>query len=158
MSSRCALPKLPLANPSIPITSPSFPTLRTSPASVVSKCVGAVDRCANGCVIGQDCRPIPDCPKTHRSVDVGGIDRHQITDIPILSAAGVTQTQRGSVIAIFHQGAFTGKGKSILSSGQMEWYKNKVNDKSIKVDGGLQCIETLDGYAIPSQAVNAFLN
>jgi len=36
-----------------------------------------VDRGANGCVIGQDCRPIPDCPKTHCSVDVGGIDGHQ---------------------------------------------------------------------------------
>lgn len=61
-----------------------------------------VDRGANGCVIGVDCRPIPDCPKTHRTVDVGGIDGHQITDIPILSAAGVTETQRGTAILIFH--------------------------------------------------------
>ena len=46
-----------------------------------------VDRGANGCVIGVDCRPIPDCPRTHQTVDVGVIDGHQITDIPILSAA-----------------------------------------------------------------------
>ena len=30
----------------------------------------------------------------------------------------------------------------------MEWYKNGINDKSIKVKDGLQLIQTLDGYAI----------
>jgi hypothetical protein len=33
-------------------------------------------------------------------------------------------------------------------SGQLEWYKQKVDDKSIKV-GGKQRIKTLDGYVIP---------
>jgi hypothetical protein len=108
-----------------------------------------VDRGANGCVIGVDCRPIPDCPRTHRTVDVEGIDGHQITDIPILSAAGVTNTQLGPVIAIFHQAVFTGKGKSILSCAQMEWHQNSVNDQPVQVTGGLPCIETLDGYVIP---------
>jgi hypothetical protein len=47
-----------------------------------------------------------------------------------------------------HQYAYTGKGKTIHSSGQLEWYKQEVDDKSIKV-GGKQCIKTLDGYVIP---------
>jgi hypothetical protein len=29
------------------------------------------------------------------------------------------------------------------------WYKNDVNDKSVLVPGGLQGIQTLDGYVIP---------
>jgi hypothetical protein len=48
-----------------------------------------------------------------------------------------------------HQYAYTGKGKTIHSCGQLEWYKNDVNNKSIKVPGGLQRIQTNDGYAIP---------
>jgi len=52
------------------------------------------------------------------------------------------------VIAILHQYAYTGKGKSIHSSRQMESFKQLVYDKSIKV-GGKQRIETTDGYIIP---------
>ena len=105
-----------------------------------------VDRGANGGVAGDDVRIIN---KTNRFVDVRGIDNHQIVDIPIVTAGGVVNTQRGPVIAIMHQYAYTGKGKTIHSCGQLEWYKNDVNDRSIKVQGGLQRILTLDGYAIP---------
>ena len=41
-----------------------------------------------------------------------------------------------------------GKGHTIHSSGQIEWHKNTVDDKSVKV-GGSQCITTLDGYSFP---------
>jgi hypothetical protein len=56
--------------------------------------------------------------------------------------------QRGEVIIVMHQYAYTGKGKTIHSSGKLEWYKQEVDDKSIKV-GGKQRIKTLDGYVIP---------
>ncbi len=82
-------------------------------------------------------------------VNVRGIDNPQITNIPIVTAGGVIKTQHGPAIAILHQYAYTGQGKTIHSSGQLEWYKNDVNDKSIKVAGGLQCILTNDGYVIP---------
>jgi hypothetical protein len=66
----------------------------------------------------------------------------------IVTAGAVVKTQCGEVIIILHQYAYTGKGKTIHSSdGQLEWYKQEVDDKSIKV-GGKQCIKTLDGYAI----------
>jgi len=104
------------------------------------------DRGANGGVAGDDVRIIN---KTGRHVDVRGIDDHQIVDIPIVTAGAVISTQRGPVIAIMHQYAYTGKGKTIHSCDQLEWYKNDVNDKSVKVPGGLQRIMTLDGYAIP---------
>jgi len=57
-------------------------------------------------------------------------------------------TQHGPIIAILHQYACTGQGKTIHSSDQQEWYKNDVNNKSIKVSGGLQHILT-NGYVIP---------
>ena len=44
--------------------------------------------------------------------------------------------------------AYYGKGHTIHSSGQIEWHKNTVDDKSVKV-GGSQCITTLDCYSFP---------
>ena len=41
--------------------------------------------------------------------------------------------------------AYYGKGHTIHSSGQIEWHKNQVDDKSVK-GGGSKCITTLDGY------------
>ena len=39
-------------------------------------------------------------------------------------------------------------GHTIHCSGQIEWHKNLVGDKSVKV-GGIQHINTLDGYVSP---------
>jgi hypothetical protein len=105
-----------------------------------------VDRDANGGVAGADVRVIF---LTGRYVDVLGIDNHQIVDIPIVTAGAVMDTTRGPVVAIMHQYACTGKGETIHSCGQLEWYKNDVNDRSTKVPGGLQRIHTNDGYVIP---------
>jgi hypothetical protein len=105
-----------------------------------------VDRGANGGVAGADVRVIF---LTGRHVDILGIDDHHIVDIPIVTAGGVMDTTRGPVVAIMHQYAYTGKGATIHSCGQLEWYKNDVNDRSIKVPGGLQRIQTNDGYVIP---------
>jgi hypothetical protein len=56
---------------------------------------------------------------------------------------------KGAVIGIMNQYVLLNKGSSIHSTCQFEWYKNDVNDKSILVPGGLQRIQTLDGYIIP---------
>ena len=48
-----------------------------------------------------------------------------------------------------HQYALLGKGATIHSPSQLEWYKNDVNDKSVHVPGGMQRITTLEGYVIP---------
>ena len=105
-----------------------------------------VDRGANGGVAGNDVRVIWTHP--HQSVDVRGIDDHEVTNILIITAGGIDTTQFRPVIAILHQYAYLGKGKTIHSCGQLEWYQNEVNDKSVKV-GGSQCIRTLDGYVHP---------
>jgi hypothetical protein len=87
--------------------------------------------------------------ETNRTVDIKGIDNHCCTNIDIGTVGGVIHTNKGPVIGIMHQYALLNKGSSIHSPCQFEWYKNDVNDKSILVPGGLQCIQTLDGYIIP---------
>ena len=46
--------------------------------------------------------------------------------------------------------AHYGKGHTIHSSGQIEWNKNQVDDKSLKV-GGSQFITLFDGDSLPLQ-------
>ena len=91
-----------------------------------------IDQGANGGIAGEDVRIIG---KTDRSVDIQGIDNHWMTEIPIVTAGGVINTQKGPVIAILNQYAYTGKGKSIHSSAQLESHKQQVHDKSSKVGG-----------------------
>ncbi len=105
-----------------------------------------VDRGANGGIAGDDVCIIE---KSDQTVDVRGIDNHQITNIPIVTAGRVVKTQHGPVVAILHQYIYTGQGKTIHSSGQLKWYKNDVNDRSVKVASGSKCILTNDGYVIP---------
>ena len=109
-----------------------------------------VDRGANGGLAGSDVRIIETTP---RKVDISGIDNHEVTGLDIVTAAGYVETQKGPVIAILHQYAHLGKGKSIHSSGQLEYYKNQVDDRS-RVVGGGQCIKTLDGYFMPLKVQN----
>ena len=44
--------------------------------------------------------------------------------------------------------AYYGRGHSIHSSGQIEWYTNSVDDKPVHVVGQ-QRVLTLDGYSMP---------
>jgi hypothetical protein len=105
-----------------------------------------IDHGANGGVAGSDTRLID---KSLHSVHIQGIDNHMIKDVLISTVGAVINTQRGEVIAIMHQYAYTGKGGTIHSSSQLEWCGNDVNDHSIKIEGGRQCLTTPDGYVIP---------
>jgi hypothetical protein len=89
-----------------------------------------IDRGANGGVVGSDVWIIN---RSDRCVDITGIDDQELTGIPIGTTAGtVVQSQRGPVIAILHQYALHGHGKSIHSTGQLEHFKMDVNDCSLK--------------------------
>ena len=105
-----------------------------------------VDKGDNGGVTGNDVRVIETHPD--RKVYVRDIDNHQISAITLVTAGGVTTTTTGEVIVITHQHAHHGKNKTIHSSPHIEHYKNIVDDRSIKVDGG-QHITTLDKCKIP---------
>ena len=70
-----------------------------------------------------------------RFINVEGIDNHMMEQHLLVTARGVTNSNRGPIILIMHQYALAGKGISIHSSPQMEWYQINVNDKSVKVGG-----------------------
>jgi hypothetical protein len=108
-------------------------------------------RGSNGGVAGDDVRVIRTNP--HRTINVEGIDNHRITDIRIVTAGAFVETNRGPVILIMNQYVHAGKGKTIHSSGQMEWFKNGVDDRSKKV-GGTQRVTTPGGYIIPINIVS----
>ena len=104
-----------------------------------------VDRGANGGLAGSHMRVIY---KTHRKINISGIDNHEVNGLDVVTAATLLNTSLGKVIGIFNEYAHIGKGSSIHSSGQLEWFKTHVDEKSIKV-GGTQLIATLDGYSVP---------
>ena len=86
--------------------------------------------------------------KTHRKINIVGIDDHELTGLTVVTAPALLDTQKGPIIGIFHEYAHLGKVRSIHATGQMEWFNCKVDDRS-KVVGGSQRIETSDGYVIP---------
>ena len=104
-----------------------------------------VDRGANGGLAGSDMRVIY---KTHRKINISGIDNHEVNGLDVVTAATLLNTSLGKVIGIFNEYAHLGKGSSIHSSGQLEWFKTHVDEKSVKV-GGTQLITTLEGYSVP---------
>ena len=106
-----------------------------------------IERGANGSVGGNDCvwlgnNVLP------RNVSITGIDNHQITNVPIGTVGAYVMTNRGPVICIFREVAYTGKHKSIISSIQLEHHHNGVDDKHPML-GGTVTISTPDGYILP---------
>jgi hypothetical protein len=94
-----------------------------------------IDRGTNGGVARSDTWLID---KSLCSVHIQGIDDHMIKDILIGTVGAVINTQRGEVIAIMHQYAYTGKGGTIHSSGQLEWCGKDINNHSTKIEGDRQ--------------------
>ena len=91
---------------------------------------------------------------THsRTVDVSGIDNHEVTGLKMVDAAGLVHTHKGDAIAIMRQYAYHGSHRTIHSSAQIEAFRNHVDDRSIKV-GGRQCITTHDNFVIPLNIIN----
>ena len=104
-----------------------------------------VDHGANGGLAGSDMRVIH---RTHHKINIQGIDNHEVTGLDVVTAATLLNTSQGKVIGIFNEYAYLVKGSSIHSSGQLEWFKTNVDEKSVKV-GSTQLITTLDGYSVP---------
>ena len=99
-----------------------------------------MDRGANGGIAGNDVKVIA---TSDRSVDIQGIDHHQVTNIKIGTVAGVITSTKGPIIGIMHQYALVVRTHSIYPPGQWEWFKHQIDDKSIHI-GGQQWIKTAD--------------
>ena len=110
-----------------------------------------VDRGANGGIIGNDAKVMfqYDSP----GVDVCGIDNHKLTSLKLVDASAKTLSNYGPVIIIMRQFAYHGLQRTILSCPQIEHYKNKVDDVSMKV-GGRQVIRCNDGFIVPINIIN----
>ena len=104
-----------------------------------------VDHGANGGLAGSDMHVIH---RTHRKINIQGIDNHEVTGLDVVTDATLLNTSQEKVIGIFNEYVYLGKGSFIHSSGQLEWFKTNVVEKSVKV-GGSQLITTLDGYSGP---------
>ena len=86
--------------------------------------------------------------RSSRKCTVTGIDSHELQGLDVVQCAALVETIHGVVNLIMNEYACYGKGHTILSSGQIEWFKNSVDDRSVQV-GGKQRICTIDGYAMP---------
>ena len=98
-----------------------------------------IDRGANGGICGDDLRKVS---LTERSINVQGIDNHQLQGLAIGTFGATARTQRGYVI-LNHS-----RGKSIHSSLQLEDTGVSVNDRTVSLNG-TQSLITEDGYATP---------
>lgn len=86
---------------------------------------------------------------TGQNIDLSGIDDHTVRNLKIAKMGGVTKSLRGDIIIIINQAAYMPEGRTILSTGQMEHYKTKVNEKSSRITGTTPSIVTLEGHEIP---------
>ena len=112
-----------------------------------------VDRGANGGLAGSDVRVLS---KSSRKCTIAGIDQHQINGLDIVQCTALVNSNHGYINLIMNEYAYYRKGHMIHSSGQIEWNKNQVDHKSVKV-GGSQCITTLDGYSLPLQCTGGLM-
>jgi hypothetical protein len=103
-----------------------------------------IDQGANGGITGIDTRVI-EC-HSHRTVDIRGIDNHEITtSIPIATAGAVARSQPVDVILLMRQYAcHPQQGRLIHFPCQLESLANDGNDKLIHIPG-----ETVDCYVFP---------
>ena len=106
-----------------------------------------IDRGANGGLAGSDVRILE---RTGRTVSVTGIGNHELPGLDIVTCAALLHTNHGKVVLIMHEYAYYGRGNTIHSPGQIEWFQNTCDDKSFHV-GGKQVINFLDGYSTPRQ-------
>ena len=91
-----------------------------------------VDRGANGALAESDVRILS---RSSRKCTVTGIDSHELQGLGVVQCAVLVETNHGIVNLIMNEYACYGKGYTIHSSGQIEWFKNSVDDRSVQVGG-----------------------
>ena len=94
--------------------------------------VSLVDRGANGGLAGSDVRILS---RSSRKCTVTGIDSHELQGLDVVQCAALVETNHGIVNLIMNEYVFYGKGHTIHSSVQIEWFKNSADDRSVQVGG-----------------------
>ena len=106
-----------------------------------------VDRGANGGLVGSDVRILS---RSSRKCTVTGIESHELQGLDVIQCAALVETNHDIINLIMNQYACYGNEHTIHFSGQIEWFKNSVDDRSVQV-GGKQRICTIDGYSKKSR-------
>ena len=118
-----------------------------------AKCGSLVDRGTNGGLPGSDVMILS---RSSRKCTVTGTDSHELQGLDVVQCAALVEPNHGIVNLFMNEYACYGKGHTIHSSGQIEWFKNPVDDRSVQV-GGKQRICTIDGYAMPLVCRGGFM-
>ena len=100
-----------------------------------------VDREAIGGLAGADVCVLE---RTGRKVSVTGIDGHELPGLDIVTCVALILTNHGKVNMLMHEYAYYGRGNTIHSPCQIEWFNKTCDDKSHHVEGK-QVITFLDG-------------
>ena len=118
-----------------------------------SSYVSLADRGVNGGLAGTD---ICVLERTGRNVSVTGIDDHELPGLDIVTCVALIQTNHGKVNMHRHEYAYHGRGNTIHSPCQIEWFNNTCDDKSHHV-GGKQVITFLGGFATPLECMSGLM-
>ena len=78
-----------------------------------------VDRGANGRLAGSDVRILS---RSSRKYTVTGKDSHELQDLDVVQCAALVETNHGIVNFIMNEYSSYGKGYTIHTSGQIEWF------------------------------------
>ena len=105
-----------------------------------------IDGGCNGGLAGSDVRVLE---LTEKKVNISGIGDTELAEVTIGNVAGLIQSTKGPIIAIFNQYATYGKGNTIHSAIQLRSFANTINDIPSTCPGGTQTLTTPDGYVIP---------
>ena len=91
-----------------------------------------VDRGANGGLAGSDVRILS---RSSKKCTVTGIESHELQGLDVVQCTALVEPNHGIVNLIMNEYAYYGKGHTNKSSGQIEWFKNLVDDRSVHVGG-----------------------
>ena len=104
-----------------------------------------VDRDANGGLARSDVRILS---RSSRKCIAIGVNTHELQGLDVVQDSALVETNHGTVNFIMNEYACFGIGYTIHSSGQIEWFKNSVDDRSVQV-GGKQSIALLMAMLFP---------
>ena len=121
----------------------AYPTRRKIRGSLI-------DRGANGGILGLDAQVLRNC---YRTIDVTGIDNHELNALPLVDAYSKVMSSTGPIILILREYANHGVGRTIHSAVQIEAQGHTVDDRSMKANGK-QHILTTCGRIIPLDILN----
>ena len=95
--------------------------------------ISLVDRGCNGGFLGEDALILG--IKENTFADIVGINNSIVKQAPVGTGCLKINTNQGPVIAVFHQYALGGKGRTIHSALQIEAFGLVVEDKSRLLSG-----------------------